>query len=56
LINLAPSTAETWPTFKSTVLSAFCISFGDLINDFGYFIEQFGDRKIKYVLVIFYAI
>jgi hypothetical protein len=53
---------ETWPTFKSivgsskTVLSAFCITFGDLINDFGNFIEQFGDRKIKYILVILYAI
>jgi len=56
LINLAPSGAETWATYRSTVLSAFCICFCDLIHDFGYFIEQFGYRKIKNILVILYAI
>jgi len=41
---------------SKTVLSAFCIIFGDLINDFCYFIEQFGNRKIKFILFILYAI
>jgi len=37
-------------------LFVFSKTFGDKINDFGYLIEQFGDGKIKYILVILYDI
>jgi hypothetical protein len=45
----------TWPTFKSTVGSSKTV-FSIFSETFGYLIDQFGDRKIKYILVILYDI
>jgi len=48
---------ETWPTFNlgssKTVMSVFCITFGDRINYFGYFIEHFGDIQNNLNIILY---
>jgi len=38
---------------SKAVLSAFCMNFDDWINNFGYFVEQFGDKKLKNIFCLF---
>jgi hypothetical protein len=52
-INLLLNFIQTCSIPEQYCLLSVLHAFGDLLNDFGYFIVQFGDRKIKYILVIF---
>ena len=41
-------TSKSIVGLSRTVMSAFCIIFGDLINDFGYFVWHLGENNIEF--------